>query len=413
MKHLGEVDCRDLDAQNEPRFGRLRAMFAPGSKDTLYFDAGSIGPMPQAVPQRMQQTLDAHWRVARRRSWNEADWLEQPRELGASLAPLLGAAGGELVVCDSTSVNLYKLLRYALSLVPDRQVLVVERDPFPTDRYVAEGIAHAGLAQLRFVSSAGELEAALAPGDVAAIALSHVDYRSSERLDMKAICSLARRNEVLTVWDLSHSAGAVRIDLQGCGADLAVSCGYKYLSGGPGAPAVVYVSRRWHDSAWPALCGWMGHAATFAFQPEYAPARGPARLLVGSPPVLANVAFSAAADIWRQGEPEELDAHHRSLSDTLIALLEQECAGFGLEIQSPREHARRGGHVAVRFDAASALAQALVDRDVIVSSRADTLRFGIHPIVTQHLEVWQAVQRLRALLSDGAWREPRYQRQAV
>lgn len=414
MITAGRDDCAALDARDAPVIAALQSRFAPGAEGTLYFDAGSIGPMPVSVPARMKEVLDAGWRIGRRRSWNEADWLEQPRRIGAALAPLLGAGADDLVVCDSTSVNLYKLLRQALTIAAPRTTVVLERAVFPTDRYVAEGIAHAGLAQLRFIDGPAELERALVPDDVAVVALSHVDYRSSERYDLKAVGELARRHGALTLWDLSHSAGAVRIELGATDVDFAVSCGYKYLCGGPGAPSILYVNPRWREAAWPAICGWMGHADTFAFEEHFRPAVGPARHLVGSPAVLADVAFAAAAEIWRDADPVALDLRHRSLSDTLIGLVEQRCAGFGLSLQSAREHARRGGHVAFRFEAAHALTQALAETGVVVSSRApDTLRFGIHPIVTRHLDLWEAVERLRALLESGAWRDERFRRKVV
>ncbi len=405
---LDEAACRRLDAIASP-LDALRERFAAGAPDTLYFDANSIGPMPRDVPARMQRVLDEGWRVARRRSWNEADWLEMPRALGAAIAPIVGAAPDDVVVCDSTSVNQYKLLRHALALAAPRRVIVVERDVFPSNRYAAEGIAHAGLAELRLVAHADALDEALAPGDVAVVALSHVDYRTAERLDMARVTARVHAAGALASWDLSHSAGAVAIALRDADADLAVGCGYKYLCGGPGAPAFAYVHPRHHAGAWPAICGWMGHRDTFAFAGDYVPGDGPARLLVGTPPVLANAAFAAAADIWRAVDPAQLDARHRSLTDTLIALLEQRCASLGVEIASPREHARRGGHVAVRFEGAGALANALVEAGVVVSARKpDALRFGVHPLATTHAELWQAVERLHEILRTQRWRDPRH-----
>lgn len=417
MTAPGEADCRALDAADTPALAALatlRAQFAPGAEGTLYFDANSIGPMPLAAPAAVQQVLEQGWRIARRRSWNESDWLQQPQALGDALAPLLGAEAGDLVVGDSTSVNQYKLLRHALALAAPRRVLVVERDVFPSNRYVAEGIAHAGLAELRLIATPEDLEAALAPGDVAVVALSHVDYRSSRRLPMAHTTALAQRHGALVLWDLSHSAGAVRVELRASNADFALGCGYKYLAGGPGAPALVYLHPRHHAAAWPAICGWMGHADTFAFDPRFAPAAGPAALLPGTPAVLANAAFGAVAALWRQADPVALDARHRSLTDTLIALLDARCAGFGLELASPREHAQRGGHVALRFEGAQALAQALVEAGVVVSARKpDALRFGVHPITTLHHDLWVAVQRLHELLASERWREPRFQGAAV
>ncbi|NML46123.1 aminotransferase class V-fold PLP-dependent enzyme [Ramlibacter sp. G-1-2-2] len=407
------ADCIARDGGNASLRG-LRERFAPGAPDTLYFDANSIGPMPADAPARMQAVLQQGWAEARRRGWNELDWLEQPAKLGAAIAPVIGAQAEDVRVADSTSINQYKLLRFALALQAPRRVIVVQRDVFPSNRYAAEGIAQAGGAELRFLDDIAALPAALAPGDVAVVALSHVDYRDSTRLDMASANAQVRAAGALSLWDLSHSAGAVAIALRGTDSDLAVGCGYKYLCGGPGAPAFLYVHPRHAEGAWPAVCGWMGHADTFAFEPDYRPAPGPDRFLVGTPPVLAQAAFAAAAAVWREVDPQALDAQHRSLGDTLIQLLDEQCAGFGIELASPREHARRGGHVALRFAHAAPLAQALVHHGVVVSARKpEALRFAPHPLTATHEQLWTAVARLRDLLQREAWRDPRYQQASV
>jgi kynureninase len=416
---LDRTACDELDrsADRLDGFDALRARFAPGAPGALYFDANSIGPMPHDAPERMRRVLDEGWRLARRRGWNDFDWLEQPRSLGAAIAPVLGAGPDDVLVADSTSVNLYKLLRTALAARAPRKVIVVERDVFPSNRYVAEGIAQAGMATLRLIDRPDDLAAALAPGDVAVVSLSHVDYRSSERLDMSVLSAQIRAGGALSLWDLSHSVGAVAIHLQADGADLATGCGYKYLSGGPGAPSFIYlnprlretVNSRLRETAWPALCGWMGPADTFAFDPGYRPAPDVSQFQVGTPPVLANAAFSAAAEIWRDVDAAALTARHRSLTDTLIALLDEHCEGFGLHLASSRDHARRGGHVALRFEGAAALAQALVAAGVVLSARKpDSLRFGVHPLTTTHGDLHEAVQRLQTVLQTAAWREPRF-----
>ncbi len=443
-------DCAALDARPCP-LAALAARFAPGTPGTLYFDANSIGPMPLAAPQRVQALLEGGWRVARRRGWSEADWLEQPRVLGAAVAPLIGAGADDVIVADSTSVNQFKLLQLALAARAPRRVMVVERGVFPSNRYVAQGIAQAsavraaqaGLGggsgggsstgstasnsgnsndsttfELRDIAHIDELPAALAPGDVAVVALSHVDYRSSLRLDLQGLTALAHRHGALALWDLSHSAGAVVVDLRAADVDLALGCGYKYLCGGPGAPAWMYVHPRWQGSAWPAIAGWMGHAETFAFAPDFQPAAGMRRHLVGTPAVIANAAFGAAADIWREVDVAALDARHRSLGQTLIRLVDEQFDSAELSVISPREPARRGGHVALRFTApgadVNALGQALVAAGVVVSTRQpDALRFGLHPLTTQHVELWEALQRLRAILDDGRWREARFQSASI
>ena len=405
-------DCTRLDGAGDDS-GALRERFAQGTPGVLYFDANSIGPMPADAPARVAATLDQGWREARRRSWNQTDWLDQPVVLGAALAHLIGVAEADVAVCDSTSINQYKLLRHALAAAAPHRVMVVERDVFSSNRYVAQGIAHAGIGELRLIDGAASLEAALAPGDVAVVALSHVDYRDATRLDMPGLTAMAHAHGALVLWDLSHSAGAVAIDLAGADADFAVACGYKYLCGGPGAPALLYVHPRWQNAAWPALCGWMGHAATFDFAADYVPAPGVARHLVGTPAVLANAAFGAATDLWQEADMASLDRRHASLTDTLITLVDEQCGHLGVEVASPRQHAQRGGHVALRMTSAdanvSALGQALVAGGVVVSTRKpDALRFGVHPIANTHGELWHAVARLRSILESGSWRDPRF-----
>ena len=409
---MTEADCLALDRQPDP-LDSVSAGFAPGAPDTIYLDANSIGPMPLAAPACLAAVLEDGWRRDRRRGWSTSDWLEQPRALGRSVAHIVGAAPDDVLVCDSTSINLYKLLRHALAAAAPRRQLIVERSVFPTNSYVAQGLAHEDGADLVFVESEEDLPAALAARDVAVVALSHVDYRSGRRLDMKRLTSLIHEHGALVLWDLSHSAGAVAVHLHDCDVDYAVAAGYKYLCGGPGAPALLYMHPRLQSAAWPAICGWMGHADTFGFSPDYEPAPGVARQLAGTPAVIANAAWSAAAALWRQVDPGRMDARHRSLGELLLRLLEQECEGLGIDISSPREHACRGGHVAVRMTSpdanVDALGQALVHDKVVVSTRKpDSLRFGIHPLTTRHADLWQAVQRLRRILETGKWREPEF-----
>lgn len=408
---LTSASCAGLDALPDAN-AALAARFAPGAPGVVYLDANSIGPMPADAPERVAALLDQGWRVARRRGWSESDWLQQPRALGAALARVLGCAADDVLVADSTSVNHHKLLQLALAAAAPRRVVVLQDEVFPSNRYAAEAIAHAGKASLRGIADTTALESALAPGDVAVVSLSHVDYRSGERLDMAAQTSLVHRHGALALWDLSHSAGAVATDLQGCDVDLAVGCGYKYLCGGPGAPSWLYVHPRWQDRAWPALAGWMGHADTFAFARDYLPAAGIARHQVGTPAVIANAAFAAAAALWREVDPQGLDERHRSLTETLVQLADEQLAPRGVVLAGPREHARRGGHVALRFEAGNveALGQALVAAGVVVSTRKpDALRLAPHPLTTRHAELWDAVQRLAEVLDRGRWREARFQ----
>jgi kynureninase len=370
--------------------------------------------MPADVPGRLQRLLAEGWRDARRRGWMRFDWLDRPWKMGDAFAHIIGAGPGSVVFCDSTSINLFKVLAYASRLEPERPVILTERHNFPTDIYVAESLARfSGKLSLRFLDSPGELAAALKP-DVAVLYLTHTDYRSSRRWDMAAVNHKAAAAGTLTLWDLSHSAGAVPVDLAGSGADFAVGCGYKYLCGGPGAPAWLYIHPRHQERAWPVIAGWMGHAEPFAFTPDYAPARGVRRQLAGTPGVLANEAMAAAVDIWREVKPADLAWKHRSLSELLVALLEQECGALGVQLNSPRDYEERGGHVAFSHEGAGAVSEALVERGVVSSFRKpDSIRFGLQPLALSHEDLWSAVARLREVLASGVWREPKYARVAV
>ena len=404
-------DCLELDSQlnSESALADAIKRFHPGQEATLYFDANSIGPMPRHAPEKLQEVLEAGWALARRRSWNKFDWLEQPQHLGASIAHLIGAAQNNVIVCDTTSINQYKLLRLALKTQSPKRVVVIEKNVFPSNSYIAQCLENDNLAELRFISDSSELPKALEPNDVAVVTLSHVDYRSSMRLDMLNLSSLIREAGALSLWDLSHSAGAVAVDLQNSNADLAVGCGYKYLCGGPGAPAYMYVHPRLLNDAWPAIGGWMGHSDTFSFDPDYLPNSGIKRFLVGTPSVLSNVAFSAAADIWRGINPQAMEQRHKSLTNTLIQLIEERCGGWNLKLASPKSHSDRGGHVAFQFEHAEKLAQALVHHGVVVSSRKpDALRWGVHPLATTHEQIWRAVEILRTILESQIWQDARF-----
>lgn len=405
--------CRALDARDPLR--SMRERFARPREDTVYLDGNSIGAMPADAPQRVQKLMLEGWRDARRRGWNRFDWLEKPRLLGEGFAHIVGAGKDDVVFCDSTSVNLYKLLAYAWQLDRSRPVIVTEAHNFPTDMYVAEGLARfaGGGAQVRRIDSPDQLGRALGP-DVGVLYLSHVDYRSSRRWDMAEVNRKAEAAGVLTLWDLSHSAGAIPVDLAGTGADFAVGCGYKYLCGGPGAPAWLYVHPRHQERSWPAIAGWMGHADVFAFAGAYEPDRGVRRQLSGSPGIIANEAMAAAVDIWRDVHCEDLAWKHRSLSELLVALLEQECAAQGVHVTSPPDYDQRGGHITFSHPGAGSVTEALLANGVVSSFRKpDSIRFGLSAPALGHEDVWIAVARLRDVLESGVWREAKFQKVSV
>lgn len=401
-------DCEALDAADP--LSETRARFAPGEAGTLYFDANSVGAMPVAAPGRLNHLID-EWQRLRRRGWSESDWLDAPKRLGAKLAPMLGAAPDEVVVCDTTSINLFKALAAAVALRPGRSRIVSEAATFPTDLYVAQGLAglRGGL-KLDLLDDGAPVAPAI-DDDTVAVYLSFVDYRSARRHDIHALTRAAHDRGALAIWDLSHGAGAVPCDLDAADVDLAVGCGYKYLCGGPGGPAYVFAARRLHDAIKPALAGWMGHASPFAFTTGYEAAPGMGRFLVATPPVLANAVFEAALDIWASVDSQAVFRKHAALGDLLGALVDRGVAGPGVSVASPREASRRGGFVALKHAGGGAVVAALAEAGVVASFRApDSIRFGLSALTHRHVDIWDAATRLGEILRTEAWRAPQYQR---
>lgn len=412
--------CAALDAADP--LGALRAQFdLPAG--VIYLDGNSLGALPRATAARVQQVVQGEWGRDLIKSWNAAGWIDLPRRVGDKIARLVGAAPGELVVADSTSVNLFKVLSAALAIAaadaPQRRVILSERHNFPTDLYIAESLARERGCALKLVE-ADAIEAALDGGDVAVLLLTQVNYRSGRLHDMAALTARAHAGGALAVWDLAHSAGALPVDLNGSRADFAVGCGYKYLNGGPGAPAFVWAHARHAERGWQPLAGWMGHAAPFDFTPGYRPAPGMQRYLCGTPAVLAMAALEVGVDSVLAAEPlggmAALRAKSVDLSELFLAQVEARCAGFGLALASPRDPARRGSQVCfTHADAAHAAVQALIARSVVGDFRApDILRFGFAPLYTRHVDAWDAAEQLRQVFVSGEWRQTRFQtRQAV
>ncbi len=371
----------------------------------LYLDGNSLGAMPKAAPARLRQVIEEEWGEGLIRSWLDAGWWDMPRRLGAKIAPLIGAGADEVVATDTTSVNLFKLLIAALALRPDRRVILSDPGNFPTDLYIAQGVQGLlGRHELRLVPAERILDAI--DESVAVVTLTHVDFKSAQIHDMKGITAAAHRAGALTLWDLSHSAGAVPVDLEGAGADLAVGCGYKYLNGGPGAPAYLYVRRALQDSIRPPLYGWWAHAQPFAFDIEFTAVAGIGRNLCGTQSALAMAALEVALDIWRDVDMTAVRAKSVALTELFIALVEQDCAGFGVAVASPRDPAQRGSHVSIRHAEGYAVAQALRARGVIGDFRSpDLMRFGFTPLYLSYAEVFDAAAHLAEVLRSGAWRE--------
>nr|WP_321984550.1 kynureninase [uncultured Lichenicoccus sp.] len=376
----------------------------------IYLDGNSLGPMPRATPDRIAAVLEQDWGRGLIRSWTDAGWIELPERLGDEIGRLVGAPAGSVLVADSTSVNLFKLLAAALALRPERSVILSETDNFPTDLYVAEGLVeHLGSRHTLRRVEPHALMAALGP-EVAVLMLTHVNYRTGAMHDMAALIAAAHQAGALVLWDLAHSAGAVPVDLAATGADFAVGCGYKFLNGGPGAPAFLYVAPRLQaDTRFP-LTGWFGHADPFGFHPGYRPAPGIARAAVGTPSILAMAALQVGVRIALRAPMPAVRAKSLLQSGLLMDLVAQECPCLDLELITPREPARRGSQVSLRHPHAWPVMQALISRGVIGDFRApDILRFGITPLTLRHVDLWHAVTVLREVLQSGEWREARHQ----
>ena len=403
-------EARALDAADP--FAPLRDHFAL-PEGIIYLDGNSLGALPKAASERVAATVADEWGSGLIRSWNAAGWIDAPARVGAKIAPLIGARPHEVIAADSTSVNLYKLLVAALQARPGRRVILTEPGNFPTDLYLAQGIAATfpGV-EVRTVDRA-DIVAAI-DADTAVVLLTHVHYKSAAKFDMAAVTAAAHAAGALMLWDLSHSAGAVAVDLGGCNADLAVGCGYKYLNGGPGAPAFLFVAERHQAVLQSPLTGWMGHAAPFDFGDDYAAGSGVKRFLCGTPPILGLAALEAALDVFADADRAALFKKGQALCDLFIALVEDRCAGFGLTLATPRDPAARGSHVSFTHPDAWPIMSALIDRGVIGDFRApDLLRFGFTPLYLGFADVWRAVEILREILATRAWDEDRYRMKAA
>lgn len=371
---------------------------------TVNLDGNSLGSMPRAVAARMERVLKHEWADGLIRSWGGAEWFQLPEIVGDRIAPLIGAGPGEVVVGDSTSVNLFKCMAAALAMRPDRRVLVVQADNFPTDNYIAQGLAE--LAPGVTLRAAGTGQALLDAIDssVAAVVLSHVHYRTAAITDMAAINRAAAAVGALTIWDLSHSTGAVPVDLGGSGADLAVGCTYKYLNGGPGAPAFCWVAARHLAKVQQPLSGWMGHKAPFAFDFDYQPAEGIRRFVCGTPQILSLSALDESLKLWSEVDLAALFQKSRDLTHFFVALVERTCAEFGLALLSPDDPAKRGSHVIFRCAHGLPVMRALAAENVIGDFRApDAIRFGFAPLYVGFADAVRAVEALHRILATRSW----------
>jgi kynureninase len=430
---MARISTRDaaLSFDADDVLAPLRAEFAL-PEGVIYLDGNSLGALPKRSADRVRATIEGEWGQGLIRSWNDAGWIGLAQTIGDAIAGLIGARPGEVSVGDSTSVNLFKALSAAAALqkahAPGRTTIVSERNNFPTDLYIAESVAAAAGLRLRLVDADNVADAL--DKEVAVLMLTHVNYRSGRVHDMAETTRLAQAAGALVVWDLAHSAGALPVDLHGAKADFAVGCGYKYLNGGPGAPAFVWAHPRHtermdREGLRQPLSGWLGHAAPFDFTPSYRPAAGIGRFVCGTPPILAMRALQCGLEVFTEADAKggmaALRAKSMALGDLFIERVEQRCAGHGLELASPRDAAARGSQVSFSHTDGYAIMQALIARGVIGDFRAghaehgeaNLLRFGFTPLYTRFVDVWDAAEVLADVLESGLWREPRFARRAA
>ena len=379
--------------------------------DLIYLDGNSLGPLLNSVALRVSEVVTDEWGRGLIRSWNQHDWIGLPQRIGDKIAPLIGASPGEVVAADSTSVNLFKLLAAGLQLNPDRNVVLSAADNFPTDLYMAQGLAELlGGDRCRLQLAEPEDVVTAIDARTAIVMLTHVDFRSGRMFDMRSVTEAAHDHGALVLWDLSHSAGALPLAVDECGVDLAVGCGYKFLNGGPGAPAFVFVAERHQPYLRQPLAGWMGHAEPFTFSPGYVPAAGTNRFLSGTPSVIAHAALDAALDVWQHVDLALVREKSIKLGECLIGLVEDEPCLEEIALCSPRDGRQRGSQVSFSHPEGYAIMQALIEQSVIGDFREpDLLRFGLTPLYTRYADIGEAVNRLAGIVTSKRYQEPRFQ----
>lgn len=406
METYTQISLAQRDAHDPLR--RFRDCFTLPD-GVIYLDGNSLGALLKSIPARIQEVLQKEWGERLIRSWLQSGWMEMPSRVGDKIARLIGAGPGEVIVADSTSINVFKTLSAALALRPDRRVILSTPDNFPTDLYMAQGLIQqlGGRHELRLVD--GDEIGSHLNDEVAVMTLTHTNYKTGRIYDMPALTRLAHKHGALTMWDLAHSAGALPVALNAADADFAVGCGYKYLNGGPGAPAFLFVAARHQPHFRQPLSGWLGHAQPFAFSPQYEPAEGIARYLCGTPPVLSMTALECGVDVLLEADMRLLREKSLALSTCFINLVEARCDAYGLELVTPRDPAMRGSQVSFRHPDSYAIMQALIAQGVIGDFRApDIMRFGLTPLYLRFVDVWDAVDKLHTILATRSWDRPEW-----
>ena len=391
-------EARAWDAADPLAPYRDRFSLPPG---VIYLDGNSLGPPPVDSARRLAEVVGRAWGEGLVRSWNDAGWIDAPARVGGKIAGLIGAKANEVIVADSTSVNLYKLLVAALRARPERRKILTEAGDFPTDGYIAQGVAKDFPGAVLEMTARDDVVAAL-DADVAVLLLSHVHYKTAERRDMARITRLAHAAGAWVLWDLSHSVGALSVDLTACGADLAVGCGYKFLNGGPGAPAFLFIAEPRQAALASPVTGWMGHADPFAFEGGWRAAAGVAGFLCGTPPILSLAALEVGVDLALEADPRLLEAKSARLFDLFVARMDERCGGEQFLLASPKSADARGSHIAFRHPDAYRISQALIARGVVGDFRdPDVLRFGLTPLYLGYEDVWRAVEILAEVTASG------------
>ncbi|MBW2410941.1 MAG: kynureninase [Deltaproteobacteria bacterium] len=411
MTVLTRKDFLELDAR-DPLVPFREEFHIP--EKVIYMDGNSLGAMPKTALERVREVTEREWGRDLIKSWNTADWFNAPQRIGDKIAAMIGAKPGEVVATDSTGINLFKALSAALTINSHRSDIVMEGSNFPTDNYITQGlIAFLGKQHhIRFVEKDDIMNAI--DNKVSVVSLTDVHYKTGHRLNMQAITARAHEYGALTVWDLCHSAGALPIDLNAAGADFAVGCGYKYLNGGPGAPAFIFVAARHQDKAKQPLTGWWSHRAPFEFTRDYESANGINRMLSGTQPMISLCVLEVGVDIMARADIQAIREKSKKMGDLFIAAVEQSCKDFGFGIASPRNADRRGSHVSLTHENGYAIMQALIERGVIGDFRSpDILRFGLTPLYLRYVDVWDAVEILADIMASETWKDPKYHARAA
>lgn len=413
LEKITRADTIKMDGADP--IAHLRDRFALPADD-IYLDGNSLGALPLGVMERLERAVIKEWGQGLIRSWNDADWYPAPQRAGAAIARLIGADADEVIVCDSISVNLFKLLMGALRMRKDRKIIVSERGNFPTDVYINTEVAEIMGCELRCVEPEEVEKAVEEAGDnLALVQLTHVHYKSGRIYDMVGITKRAQDLGGLVIWDLAHSAGALPVQLNTCNADFAVGCGYKYLNGGPGAPAFVFVAKRHLAEMNQPLRGWHGHAEPFSFTQDYKPHAGIDQMLTGTASQLATLALETALEVFDDVDMTVLRQKNMALGDLFIALVEQELGGMGFALASPKDAKARGSQVSLTHENGYAIMQAVIARGVVGDFRApDILRFGFAAPYVRYVDIWDAIAHIREVMDTNEWDRPEFkERRAV